>query len=168
VELLQGEQVIWRGHPSWRSHLGFYLLWIPLALLPVIIAGLLRYFDKDTGLPYWQWILISVLLLVIVLAWDAIRRLATTYTITNRRLHIRRGILSRRDQSTHVDRVQNLNTSQSLFERIMRVGSVDFDTAGTGEQEADFRFVGVSDPHGLVRRVEDLRRHLGGTPAGGV
>jgi uncharacterized membrane protein YdbT with pleckstrin-like domain len=168
VELLANERIIWRGHPSWRSHLGFYLVWIPLALLPAIVAGVLDAFDKDTWLPLWQWILISVLLLIIVLAWDAIRRLAVTYTITNRRLHIRRGILSRRDQSTHIDRVQNLNTSQSLGERILHVGSVDFDTAGTGEAEADFRFRGVANPHGLVRRVEDLRRHLEGTPPGGV
>ena len=157
MDLVEGERLLWRGHPSWRAHLGWLVRWGLLALLPVIIAGALRAWDKDTGLPYWQWLLISLALLVIVVAIDAIRRAATTYTMTTNRLNIRRGILSRSDQSTHLTRLQNLNTSQSVLERVLRVGSVDFATAGTDARESDFRFRGVADPHGLVVLLE---RHL--------
>ena len=47
-----------------------------------------------------------------------IRRLATHYTVTDRRLHIRRGILSRTEQHTTLDRVQNVETHQTLLERV--------------------------------------------------
>ena len=60
-----------------------------------------------------------------------IRRVATHYTISDRRLHIRRGILSRTEQYATLDRVQNVETQQSLLERMLRIGTVDFDTAGT-------------------------------------
>lgn len=160
MELLSGEELVWRGHPSWRAHLGWYVLGIAVALVPVTIAGLLKANDKGTGLEYWQWILISLGLVVLVIVIDAVRRLSTTYTITNRRLHIRRGILRRHDQSTHLDRVQNLNTRQSLAQRLLAVGAVDFDTAGTEAAESSFSFLGVSRPLSLVHRVEMVRdRH---------
>ncbi|MEW6582578.1 MAG: PH domain-containing protein [Actinomycetota bacterium] len=168
MELLQGETVVWRGHPSWRAHLGYYIVWGGLAFVPVAIAGLLRANDRGTGLEYWQWILISFALAALVVLVDAVRRRAVTYTITSRRLHIRRGILRRADQSTHLDRVQNLNTRQTLLDRLLGVGTVDFDTAGSEAEEASFSFVGVGRPHGLVHTVETVRaRDADVTSAGG-
>ena len=80
---------------------------------------------------------------LVVLA-GLIKRMATRYVITSERLQIRRGILSKKTQETRVQRVQNVNTDQSFFERILQVGTVDFDTAGTDDSE--FRFIGVSEP----------------------
>jgi uncharacterized membrane protein YdbT with pleckstrin-like domain len=157
MELLAGEDLVWRGHPSWRAHLGWYVLGIIIALLPASGAGLLKSADKGTGLEYWQWILISLALVALVILIDTIKRLATTYSVTTRRLHIRRGILRRIDQSTHLDRVQNLNTRQTLLDRLLGVGAVDFDTAGTEAAEASFSFAGVSRPLSLVHRVEEVR-----------
>jgi uncharacterized membrane protein YdbT with pleckstrin-like domain len=154
MEALEGEEIIWRGHPSWRADLAFLLKWGLIALLPAIIAGVVRGAGHGTGLALYQWILITIVLIVVLLLVDYIRRAATVYTATTRRIHIRRGILSRREQSTHLDRVQNLNTSQSLLGRLLGVGTVDFDTAGTGEREADFSFRGVVDPHELVHKLE--------------
>ena len=59
------------------------------------------------------------MLLVIVLVVGYIKRLFTTYTITNHRLHIRRGIVARAEQQTQVNRVQNVNTHQSVMQRML-------------------------------------------------
>jgi hypothetical protein len=32
VDLLDGEEILWRGRPSWRSMVGWYLRWAVLAL----------------------------------------------------------------------------------------------------------------------------------------
>ena len=82
--------------------------------------------------------------------------MATRYVITTERLHIRRGILSKATQETRIQRVQNVNTQQSFFERILQVGTVDFDTAGTDDSE--FRFVGVANPDGGRRAVDRAQR----------
>jgi uncharacterized membrane protein YdbT with pleckstrin-like domain len=153
--LLEGERVLFRGHPSWRANIGYFLLWIPVALLPAIIAGLLRSGDDDTGLPYWQWILISIVLVGIVIAVDVIRRASTFYAVTTQRLRVRQGILARNEQTTRFDRIQNVNISQSLFDRLLNIGAVDFDTAGSGEEQADFVFRGISRPQRLVRIVAE-------------
>jgi uncharacterized membrane protein YdbT with pleckstrin-like domain len=81
-----------------------------------------------------------------------IRRIATVYTITNQRLRIKRGILAKKVQQTRIDRVQNVNTEQSVIDRLLRVGTVDFDTAGT--DDSDFTFAGVSSPARVVEAVD--------------
>jgi uncharacterized membrane protein YdbT with pleckstrin-like domain len=81
-----------------------------------------------------------------------IKRMATVYTITNQRLRIKRGILAKKVQQTRIDRVQNVNTEQSVVERMLRVGTVDFDTAGT--DDSDFTFQGVSSPSKVVEAVD--------------
>jgi uncharacterized membrane protein YdbT with pleckstrin-like domain len=100
-------------------------------------------------------VLVGVVLLALVVLVGIMRRWATDYMVSNQRLYIRRGILSKRVQQTRVDRIQNVNTNQSIRERILRVGTVDFDTAGT--DDSDFRFVGISSP---VRVAEAVDRAL--------
>jgi uncharacterized membrane protein YdbT with pleckstrin-like domain len=101
-------------------------------------------------------VLVGVVLVAAVLVVGFVRRMATTYMVSNQRLYIRRGVLSKRVQQTRIDRVQNVNTDQSLLERVLRVGTVDFDTAGTDDSE--FRFVGLGSPARVVAAVDRAQR----------
>ena len=157
MELIAGENILFRGRPSWKSSIGFFLKWGFLALVPAIVAIVLSSFDTETGLPIWQWVLISVLLLGMVIARDAIRRATARYTVTTERIHIRRGLLSRSEQATTLERVQNVTTDQSLLERMLNIGDIDFDTAGTSESNDSFRFAGIADPHGVIKRIQQYR-----------
>jgi uncharacterized membrane protein YdbT with pleckstrin-like domain len=65
-------------------------------------------------------------------------------------------MLSKHVQQTSIDRVQNVNTEQSLIDRVLRVGKVDFDTAGT--DDSDFTFHGVANPDAVVAAVDRARR----------
>lgn len=88
-----------------------------------------------------------------------VRRAATLYTISDRRLYIRHGILSRTEQHATLDRVQNVEANQTLFERLLRVGTVDFDTAAT--DDSVFAFAGVAAPKRVLAAVDraiDTRR----------
>jgi uncharacterized membrane protein YdbT with pleckstrin-like domain len=73
--------------------------------------------------------------------------------ITNRRLRITRGIVRRDVQETRLDRVQNVNYQQGVIDRVLRVGTVDFDTAGTDDSE--FKFEWVNAPEAVVRAVDE-------------
>lgn len=153
MELVHDEKILWQGRPSWRAHLSYFLVWIPVALLPVIIAGLLRANDADTGLPYWQWLFISLVLVALVIGYDYLQRFATLYVVSDQRLRVRQGILSRKEQTARFERVQNVSISQSLMDRILKVGAVEFDTAGTDQSDSNFNFAGISNPQELVRIV---------------
>jgi len=157
VTLRQDESLIWEGRPSWRAMLAYYVKWGVVALLPAIVVAILNgVFDTD--LPLSLAILASAILLVLVLAIGWLLRIGTYYQITSHRILIRRGILSRHERSASLDRVQNVNTSQSFLERMLNTGSVDFDTAGSDAADADFSFAGIDDPHGLRDRLDAVAR----------
>jgi uncharacterized membrane protein YdbT with pleckstrin-like domain len=145
LNLSAGEQVIFEGHPSWRAILGFYLKGIVIAAVVGAIAKLLG----ASSAAVFGIVLVIIALTVLV---GFVKRVTTTYTITNRRLNIKRGLISREVQETRLERVQNVNYNQSLYQRVMQIGDVDFDTAGTGDYE--FVFSGVADPEEVVQRVD--------------
>jgi uncharacterized membrane protein YdbT with pleckstrin-like domain len=97
---------------------------------------------------------VAVLVVVLIAGW--LQRVFTKYVITDRRLYIRRGIVSRREQQTQLSRVQNVNTSQSAFQRLLAVGTVDFDTAAGDDY--DFQFAGVASPQEVVQAVHRAQR----------
>ena len=139
------ETVIYSGHPSWRSMLDFHLAGLFGALAGGAITRLI---SNSWGLA----IAVFAAILALSLLIGLIRRVSTRYEITDRRLHIRRGIFSRTEQHTTIDRVQNVETHQTLFERVLRIGTVNFDTAAT--DDSDFKFVGIATPKHVVAAVD--------------
>jgi uncharacterized membrane protein YdbT with pleckstrin-like domain len=144
MDLQSGERVIYQGHPSWRAILGFYLKGILAAVVIAVVVELI----EDTGLA----LLVFVAIVGITLLAGFVKRVATVYTITDRRLNIKRGIIARNVQETRLQRVQNVNFSQSVYERLMQIGNVDFDTAGT--DDSNFIFSGVAQPEAVVEQVD--------------
>jgi uncharacterized membrane protein YdbT with pleckstrin-like domain len=152
MDLQSGEKVIYEGHPSWRAILGFYLKGFVIGALVAVAVALA---DKtSTG------VLVFAAIAGLTVLAGFIKRVATTYTISDRRLNIKRGIVSRKVQETRLQRVQNVNFSQSVYQRLMQIGDVDFDTAAGDDY--NFVFAGVSEPEDVVQRVEVA------TPGGGA
>jgi uncharacterized membrane protein YdbT with pleckstrin-like domain len=152
-KLQPGERIIFEGRPSWRSILGFYIrgmLLTALAAFAVAIVTTLVDGIPDSSLV----ILIALAGVALTFLIGFVKREATRYTVTDRRLHIRRGILSRSVQETRIDRVQNVNCRQTIVQRLLGVGDVDFDTA-TGH-EFEFTFAGVAGPTSIVHTVNGL------------
>jgi uncharacterized membrane protein YdbT with pleckstrin-like domain len=161
VELQPGERVLYDGHPSWRGLLSFYLK----GLVVVVVIGLIGALINGTSLAIPA-VIVAFAIVVIV---GYVVRLATTYVISDHRLYIRRGLIARRVQQTRLERVQNVNTNQSVLDRILRVGSVDFDTAGT--DDADFTFRGITNPHDialLIDRIQGEKEAAGRRDAAGL
>jgi uncharacterized membrane protein YdbT with pleckstrin-like domain len=151
------ERVLLRCHPSWRAMLGFHLKGFLLAVLAGVIAGVAT--RLAAGHVQVGWVVVAVVVVfVAALALGVLRRVSTTYMVTDHRLVIERGLLRRDVQEARLERVQNVASRQSVPERLMRVGSVHFDTAaGAGY---DFSFYGVSGPRDLVRTVDAALRTL--------
>jgi uncharacterized membrane protein YdbT with pleckstrin-like domain len=102
-------------------------------------------------------------LLLISLLIGFVRRYATLYTISDRRLYVRHGIFSRTEQHATLDRVQNVEANQTLLERLLRIGTVDFDTAAT--DDSVFAFAGVASPKRVLAAVD---RAIDSRPRGGT
>ncbi len=154
MEMLRDEEIIWEGHPTWRAMLSFHVKWFAVTL---VVFGILVGIDRiGLNLPTSAIGLVFVggIVLTILTGW--LERFFTQFVITTKRLHIRRGILSKTESSTNVDRIQNITVTQSPVDRIMRVGTIDFDTAGD-ESSDRFAFRGVDHPQDLRERIMHAR-----------
>jgi uncharacterized membrane protein YdbT with pleckstrin-like domain len=158
MELAADETVIYEGRPSWRSILGYYILGVLAAAVAGVLAAGVSKIAEDEIKAGWVAIAAGGVLLVVLIV-GYLRRLATHYLITTRRLRIRHGILSRQVEETRVERIQDTFTRQSILERLLRVGTVDFDTASEGQERLAFR--GVSNPAGVARAVDEASHQAG-------
>jgi len=113
-------------------------------------------------------VLIAIVGVSITVLTGFIKRVATSYTITNRRLHIKKGIVSRTIQETRLERVQNVNVTQGVIQRVFQIGDVDFDTAAGDDY--NFIFSGVAEPQDVVEKVDEATRSLqgGSSRSGGL
>ena len=149
MDLHPGEHIIYEGHPSWRSTFGFYIL----GLLLAIAAGAVAYFAADESVGLAAAVAIGIFLVVLVVGW--LRRITTRYLITNRRMQIRRGILSKNIEETRIDRVVDVTVHQSVLDRILAIGAVDFDNASA--QQGDlFRFTGIARPYRVTDAINQV------------
>jgi uncharacterized membrane protein YdbT with pleckstrin-like domain len=152
---------MFQGHPSWRSIIAFYIKGLLAVIAVCIVVQLVK---TDSALTT----LVALAGVAAVVLAGLIKRITVHYTITTRRLHIKRGIIAREIQETRLERVQNVNYDQSALQRLLQVGDVDFDTAAG--DDFNFVFSGVANPDEVVEQV-DRATHaasptgLGDTPA---
>jgi uncharacterized membrane protein YdbT with pleckstrin-like domain len=145
MDFAENEQVIYEGRPSWRSILGFYIMGLAL----VAVAAVIGFFASGAGIAILAGAVVFAVLLIV--GW--LKRISTRYAITDRRLRIQRGIVSRNVEEARLERVQNVNVRQSILERMLQVGTVDFDTASNRADDT-FQFRGIADPSEITRLVD--------------
>jgi uncharacterized membrane protein YdbT with pleckstrin-like domain len=151
-----GEQVLFEGHPSWRAIIDFYLKGAAVTGVLVVLVVLWGRTIGD-GVSTSTALLVLALGVSITALAGFLKRVATRYTITNRRLHIKHGIVSREVQETRLARVQDVTYKQSLIQRLLQIGDIDFDTAAN--DPTDFVFSGVAEPARIVDTVHHATRH---------
>jgi uncharacterized membrane protein YdbT with pleckstrin-like domain len=160
-KLHPGERVLYEGHPSWRSIIAFYIKGLLITAALALVVALVTSFG-DGGVDSGLVAIVALVGVALTILAGFIRRVTTSYTITDRRLHIKRGIVSRTIQETRLERVQNVNFHQSVIQRMLQVGDVDFDTAAGDDY--NFVFAGVDDPADVVHMVDGATR--GASPDG--
>lgn len=152
-KLHPGERILYEGHPSWRAILDFYLKGLVATAVICLLVALVTGAAGD-GTNESLVVIVALVGVAVTLLAGFVKRVATNYTITDRRLHIKRGIVSRTIQETRLERVQNVNYTQSVVQRMLQVGDVDFDTAAGDDY--NFVFSGVAEPADVVHRVDEV------------
>lgn len=144
AEILEGENLIWQGRPTWKWSVSFMVKWGLVGLIPLIV-GIVVNRVADVSIALFFAATVIFIAAVVVLAW--IKRLDSHYTVTSRRVIVRRGIANRNERSASIDRIQNVNTRQGFYGRILNFGDIEFDTAGSDVGDSDLALRGINDPH---------------------
>ena len=108
---------------------------IPGALLAVIVLVLGLWAGLSAGIT----LIVFAVIAVVVLVWTILETIRWKYTVTNRRVFVRHGLVSVHEQTARLERVQDVTLHQTLFDRIFGVGKLQIDTAGSTGGPLQFR-----------------------------
>ena len=95
------------------------------------------------------WLVIGIFLFISMY----LERWTTERALTNRRLILKRGFIRRKTEEISFNRVEEVNLSQSILQRIL--GSGDIKVAGTGAGEIALK--NIDDPLDVQKKINELR-----------
>lgn len=87
------------------------------------------------------------------------------YELTADTFDIRSGVFARRDREIPLHRIQNVDISQNIVQRVLDIAAVRLETAGASGAEAHLKFVGKDRAGALQREISRLSRAKDGEPA---
>ena len=134
---------------STRTHPKALLLPL-LALVVSLAAGVafMQFVDNDTA-RLVVWILVAIAILWFVV-WPVLEWLTASYTITNRRLITRQGVIARTGHDIPLSRISDVAYELHLIDRVLGCGTLVISDASTHGQ------VQLPD----IPRVEETQRRL--------
>jgi uncharacterized membrane protein YdbT with pleckstrin-like domain len=146
--LVPGEEIITHRHPHWK------MMVVPVLVL-LLVVGLGSFLAALIGAQTWGlWarIVVLVIALAVVVRFTLvplIRWRTTHFVITNRRVLVREGLITRRGMDIPMRRITGVQFRQSLFERLFGVGTLVMESAS--DDPLEFEDVpGVEEVHGLL------------------
>ena len=135
-------------HPHWWYFSG------PVAALVVSIIGGIWALTTDGGSNVGKAMRIVFLAaLVITAIWVVTRYLkwmTTHFVITSHRLIFRTGVLAKNGIEIPLERVNNVNFHQSVFERVLGAGDLLIESGG---EEGQSRFSDIKQPDQVQRMI---------------
>ena len=168
--LASDEKVVEHLHPSW-------ITLVPATLWFIVIcaaagAGIAYAPDHGTGRSV---VIIAIVVVgFLLLCWLSfapwIQWRTTHYVFTSHRVLIRRGVLRRTGRDISLQRISDVAFSQSLWDRMVRAGTVTIESAGEQGQEVLTNIPRSDDVQQMINRLieEDSgrrsRQAYGGYP----
>jgi len=146
--LNRNEDVALDLRPHWWYFGRQILTGFPLFLLIVVIlAWSASGFVKDAA----NWIVLALVVAWVV--WLALKYMAwarTYFVVTNQRVIYRTGVVSRHGVEIPLERINNINFHQRIFERMIGAGNLDVESAG---EQGNTTFDFVRHPDGVQQEI---------------
>jgi uncharacterized membrane protein YdbT with pleckstrin-like domain len=146
----EGEVVALDLHPHWWYFSKHILTGIPLFLALIGVISL-QGSDSD-ALKFvvgWGWGILAVIWAV----WLALKYFQwqfTYFVVTDNRVIFRTGVLAKRGVEIPLERINNINFFQTIWERVIGAGDLDIESAG---QEGQSHFEDVRHPDGVQQEI---------------
>jgi uncharacterized membrane protein YdbT with pleckstrin-like domain len=165
--LTDGEEVVAALHPH-----ALTVFWPVVRLL--LIIGVAAFgmamipVGSNQGVLRLVLLCVAVVLVLITVVGPLMRWRTTYYVITTHRLLYRTGVLSRSGRDIALSRITDVSFSQTLWQRIIRSGTLRITSAGEGATVLS-RVPGIERVQMLLNHMieEDADRRGGGYATGG-
>jgi uncharacterized membrane protein YdbT with pleckstrin-like domain len=158
--LIEDEHLVLRLHPHWKT-----LVWPLAAAVVVIVAALVGEVLIPSGsaatIGRLALAAVAILILMIWLMVPVLRWRTTVYELTNRRLRMRDGIISRHGRDIPLARINDVSFSKGLLDRLLGSGRLTVESAGEHGQIVLHDIPRVEATQGtLYRLVEEEQNRL--------
>jgi uncharacterized membrane protein YdbT with pleckstrin-like domain len=129
IDHSEGEHSVVILHPHWKTVLMPFLLLV----LVVAVAAVLLAVIPHGRLQADGRIAVGVVAVLVAVIWTGVpflRWRTTTYELTDRRLRLRRGILSRTGRDFPLIRISDVSFEQGVLDRLLGCGRLVVESAG--------------------------------------
>jgi uncharacterized membrane protein YdbT with pleckstrin-like domain len=165
--LAQDEEIVEHLHPHWITLVGPVLIFIVVCALSGVAIAFLP--DSSTHHSAHQYLLLAILVVALLLMlWlvllPVIRWRSTHYVITSHRVLIRRGVLNHVGRDITLARINDVAYEQSIWDRIVRSGSLTIESAGEHSQETLVNIPRANEIQQTLNRLveaDSMRRSRG-------
>ncbi len=107
-------------------------------------------------------VLVATLALIIgsiaVILWQVAYYRRFAYEVTLDTFDIRSGVISRRHREIPYRRVQNVDISRTMIQRMLGIAELRIETAGGAQSEAHLRYVGYDEAKRLQEQIREITR----------
>ncbi|MGE5241767.1 MAG: PH domain-containing protein [Bacteroidota bacterium] len=143
------------ARPAWVNQwwqIGLMFL-MPVVFVLAYLKGNQYFSPENLRVVHVVIVAVFVYLIAVVIY----RRYSWAYAIDGDTIESREGIIARKVRSIRVQDLRNINVNQTLIQRIMGVGDVEFSSAGGSGIEVVFR--GVDKPLEVKALAQRLQGH---------
>ena len=145
------EQTLWTGTVS---HLHYAGKWFLVVLLVAAVIGSFWLVLPDYASILWGARAALGVIALLLIGWIQIDRSRRRYAVTNRRVSVEYGIISRTSNEVRIQDIRSINLSKKGLSGLLGIGRVEFSSAAT--DDADVIFWNTPD----AEKVRDLVRSL--------
>jgi uncharacterized membrane protein YdbT with pleckstrin-like domain len=152
-KLANGERVVFHAHSHWKNIFWPVVLLVALGVL--LTVTLLEWLPDTEGQAVARWavIVVAAVLALSLGVWPVVVWLASTDTLTTRRLISRSGVFSREGRDIPIDRIQAVSYRRTLLDRMLGCGTLIVQTAGEG---ADVELTDVAHLERRLLQVQEI------------
>ena len=104
------------------------------------------------ALIFLSWLIVGIFIFISMY----IEKWTTERALTNKRLVIKRGLISRRTEEMSFNRIEEVNLNQSILQRLL--GSGNIRVTGTGSGEVVMK--NIDDPLAVQKKLNEVRQYL--------
>lgn len=134
--------------------LAITVLWVLLVLFSQVLVPDPYVFGVSKPLFYMLF-LIGIIAFVAapVYAWGHIEYMSFTFELADHEFIIRQGVITRHTTVIPYNRIQNINTTRTLTERLMGLATLQIETAGANASVSEGYLQGISHKDALISEI---------------
>lgn len=148
--LADDESIVHELKPHWRA------LVVPvIVLLATLAVGVYAIAKFDNSGVRWTIVVIMALILIAWVVRPFLYWLTTQYVITDHRIIVRTGLITRSGRDMPLSRVNDVSFKKSALERVLNCGTLMIESAGTQGQLVISSVPDVEDIQREIYRLHD-------------